>query len=158
MNSEMILRAAASHLDWRGGRLIPEAYTISASSNYYLADLMWVTGSGYATEIEIKTSISDWRADNYKSKWCGLPPYISRFIYCVPENLGMPDFVPEFAGIWHVKKRGERNIVGVVRAPKRIGKEKVPDKVMHQWMSNLYYRYWQNKLHRDNRLPGKKVA
>lgn len=50
------------------------------------ADLFLVSKSGYATEVEIKRSLSDLKADFKKSK-----PFICdkvyRFYYCVPDSL-----------------------------------------------------------------------
>jgi hypothetical protein len=52
------------------------------------ADLIAVTGSGYAYEVEIKISSYDLRKDAEKGKWRrGLDPRIKRFYYAVPEEL-----------------------------------------------------------------------
>lgn len=54
----------------------------------YEADLIAVSRSGRCTEIEIKTSLSDLRADRLKSKWTqGLDRRISRFYYAVPREM-----------------------------------------------------------------------
>lgn len=165
MNSGHILHAVARHLNWRQGVLVPEAMVEYSrgvkprpwgSGTYddratYLADLMWVTRDQYATEIEIKVSRSDWRADSDKAKWAHLPPWISRFVYAVPRELGIPEWVSPLAGVWHVASERGCLYVEVVRAPRRIGKDKVPDKTLAWWKSHLYYRYWYNLLHGPRR-------
>lgn len=161
MKSKEVIRVVCKHLNWASGLMVPEAvvtYKTGQVSEWggwemqanYMADIMWVTRSNYATEIEIKTSLSDWRADAKKGKWRGMPDWISRFIYVVPTELGIPDFVPAFAGVWHVglaQWSCNTNVVSVARAPRKIGKEKVPADVIDLWYRHLHCRYWHQKLH-----------
>lgn len=125
----------------------------------YRADFLMVTTSDYATEIEVKVTHADWKHDAAKTKWQGLPDYITRFIYCVPEYLGVPDYVPEFAGIWHIRQCEDGTMrISTVRAPKRIGKAKVPADVLKKWMSCFYHRYWHQRIKISGRLPKMKDA
>jgi hypothetical protein len=111
----------------------------------YFADLLVITPHGYATEVEIKVSRADWRADLAKEKWAfGLPTWISRFIYAVPASLGIPEWVPPKCGVLHFDNRTLR----VARAPGRIGKEKVPDKVRAYLLHRTYIRYWTQQFER----------
>lgn len=150
-------RTLRQHLDWKVNKLIPEANIPYCKKVYssYRADYISISGSGYATEYEVKVSMSDWKADLKKGKWGNMPGWISKFIYVVPEHLGVPDWVPEEAGIWHICRRGETQqlYIKVVRAPKRIGKVKVPIETVDNWMSNFYYRYWNARNTRDKSLP-----
>lgn len=108
----------------------------------YRADLLVITPNHYATEVEVKDSLSDWKADLSKEKWVfGLPDWITRFYYAVPESLGMPDWVPEFAGVLHIS--GTR--VRIVRAPKTLCRQKVPEKVMARMLDRTYIRYWYDR-------------
>lgn len=115
----------------------------------YFADYMSISDAGYATELEVKISRADWRVDLEKPKWkVGLPSYVSRFIYVVPRELiarGIPEWVSPVAGIWSVVPENQHShaYVEVVRAPKRVGKEKVPDAVLSRWLESMYYRYWR---------------
>jgi hypothetical protein len=122
---------------------------------HYMADLMWVSENLLATEIEIKVSRADWRADLEKGKWGRMPSWVSRFVYAVPEELGLPDWVPEKAGVWHVVGAGRERLpsVRMVRAPQRIGGEQVPARQLTAWRAELYYKYWLRRLYEDNRLP-----
>lgn len=154
-------QALRLHLNWQVNKLIPEANIPYCKKVYssYRADYISISGSGYATEYEVKVSMSDWKADLKKGKWGNMPSWINKFIYVVPEHLGVPDWVPAEAGIWHLclvparhsKKATLR--IKVVRPPKRLGKDKVPFDIYDKWMSNFYYRYWNARNTRDKLLP-----
>ena len=168
LNSGHVEQAIRRHINPFQQTIIPEcavrcdlglktgfdgAYTYQ-DYHEYKADFLTISVSGYATEIEVKVSKADWKSDIKKQKWEALPGYISRFIYAVPESLGIPDFVPDFAGIWHivVAKDGCMRIK-VVRAPKRLGKEKVPEPIVIKWMSVFYSRYWHQRISASKKLP-----
>ncbi|MFP3277482.1 MAG: hypothetical protein RXR52_42270, partial [Paraburkholderia sp.] len=118
------------------------------------------------TELEVKVSRADWRADLSKPKWRDMPDWVTRFIYVVPEDLGIPDFVPELAGVWHVvprvvtldkysdeERRGTDGYeIVLARAPKLLGREKVPPAVVAKWMKNFYYCYWDQRIHAERRI------
>jgi hypothetical protein len=119
----------------------------------YLADLLVITPNDYATEVEVKHSLADWRADAAKEKWTrGLPSWIARFFFAVPEHLGIPDFVPGFAGVLHITPivhgRHRWQGVKVARAPKRIGKDKVPAKYKNYLLWRTYCRHWSGQMNR----------
>jgi hypothetical protein len=125
----------------------------------YRADFMMVSVAGYATEIEVKVSKSDWKCDLVKEKWASLPSWITRFIYCVPEELGIPDWVPEFAGVWHICQDHRGGLwVKVVRAPKKLGKEKPPEDVVKRWTDVFYSRFWHQRYALNKRIPVKVPA
>ena len=157
LNSGHVERALRNHVNFRTHKLIPEATIPFTKSRWdsYRADYMIVNSSGYGTELEIKVSMSDWKNDLKKPKWDNIPAWVTRFIYVVPEHLGVPDWVPAHAGIWHVYTElpSNRLWIKVVRAPKRIGKEKVPQEVVDKWIGNLYYRFWNMRIERDKQLP-----
>jgi hypothetical protein len=128
---------------------------------------MMITAAGYGTELEVKISRADWRADLSKSKWVGMPDWVTRFVYVVPEELGIPDFVPDLAGVWHVVPRivtldkytdeerqgADGYDIVLARSPKLLGREKVPPAVISKWMRNFYYRYWDQRIHAEGRMP-----
>lgn len=69
------------------------------------SDLLMISESGYITEVEVKISLSDWKADAKKNKFIGtqrqtFDKYIKSFYYAVPAELVLkaPE-IPAFAGI-----------------------------------------------------------
>jgi hypothetical protein len=180
MNAGLVEIAVRRHVNTRANLLVPEAAVRYQRGTYtdwkgivhphfddYRADFMMVTASGMATEIEVKVSRADWRVDLAKPKWQGMPAWVTRFVYAVPEDLGIPDFVPAHAGVWHIVPDVRRIYspteeprmapdgyrVVLARAPKKLGKEKVPAEVVSRWMKNFYYRYWDMRQHADQRIP-----
>lgn len=164
LDSERVLRAVSRHLDWQTGTLVPEAVVRYRQKvvglqerlerKHYMADLMWVSDNLLATEIEVKVSRADWLADLTKGKWGKMPRWVSRFVYAVPAELGVPEWVPKDAGIWHVARLESRlPDVRVVRAPRKLGGEPVPAHQLALWKSNIYYKYWLRRLYEDHRLP-----
>lgn len=146
MNSGMVEVALRRHLNPFANTLIPEC---EVRETGHKADFMSISAAGYVTEIEVKVSMGDWKADLKKAKWGRMPFYICKFVYLVPEELGIPDFIPDFAGVWHVKKRcdGAYSCV-VVKAPKKMaGSIKVSQKIKDKWMSCFYYRYWNQRIY-----------
>ncbi|RRD39321.1 DNA repair protein MmcB-related protein [Leptotrichia sp. OH3620_COT-345] len=53
---------------------------------FHECDILAVSEAGYATEVEIKISISDLKAD-FKKEHNHKSEVIKNFYYCVPENL-----------------------------------------------------------------------
>ncbi len=163
-NAGLVDAAIRRHVDHRANLLIPEAsirYGLGGKIGEYRADFVMVTRAGYATELEVKVSLGDWRKDLSKPKWVGMPGWITRFVYVVPEQLGIPEFVPAHAGVWHVKPtrvdhfstRPDGYKITLARAPHVLGREKVPAAVIGTWHKNLYYRYWDQRMTLEKRIP-----
>lgn len=55
-------------------------------TGYYEADFLYITNSNYLYEVEIKISISDFRADQKKDKYHDHPD-VRGFYYFVPQEL-----------------------------------------------------------------------
>jgi hypothetical protein len=92
--------------------------------------MLVVSKAGYCTEVEIKTSWSDWRADAAKDKWGKLNldrywGWVKRFTYAVPADLydkhGLPDNLQPDHGV-------------LVLTPKKYGPLRV--KVVREAKSN----------------------
>jgi len=82
----------------------------------YEADIVSLTKSGYATEIEIKISKSDLKAD-FKKRIQHNSNYFKYFYYAVP--LDMKDFaldiIPERAGLFVVRRRDDERVLKVIK-------------------------------------------
>jgi len=88
-------QALLHHFDYRVNRCFVNVHLFAWES-----DMLVVSKAGYCTEIEVKTSFSDWKADALKEKWGKLNlgrywDWVKRFTYAVPADLydkhGLPD-------------------------------------------------------------------
>lgn len=77
---------------------------------YHEADLLIVTKSGYATEIEIKVSASDIRAD-LKKKHGHVDHKIKYVYFAVPEELAGHADIPRHFGLISVSNYGRCTIL-----------------------------------------------
>lgn len=141
---------------------------------WWECDLWQVTKSGYATEYEIKITLSDFKNDARKQQvqyekndgWkkytenkhdllsagCDRGP--SRFFYCVPKSLveQIEPLLPDWAGLisffpvegWHL------SLARVRKDAPRLHRVKVDSKEIELCKSRIVYRYWNaiNDLHK----------
>jgi hypothetical protein len=79
---------------------------VSYGLDLHECDLLAITASGYATEVEIKVSVSDLRADARKEH--GHRSIKIKFLYfAMPIRMkGHEDLVPERAGILYIDENG----------------------------------------------------
>lgn len=111
----------------------------------YEADLIAVSKAGCATEIEIKISASDLRADKKKKKFqSGLDARIFRLFYAIPESLKEVALVeiPEEYGIIIVSNGYPRT----VRQAKRRKARKVTDQELTKLTRLGTMKYWDLSL------------
>lgn len=165
MNAGLVEAAIRRHVDHRRNILIPEANVRYAHPrggfDEYRADFVMVSQADYATELEVKVSLADWRRDLSKPKLVCMPDWVTRFVYVVPEQLGIPEWAPRWAGVWHVKPtrvdhfstRPDGFEIVVARAPHVRGRVKIPNAVIGHWYRNLYYRYWEQRIDAQRRIP-----
>lgn len=108
-----ILFALARYFDYLTNRMMTQFFIDGG-----IADLVFVSRHGYATEVEIKISLADWNADLNKGKWDMERPHVARFFYAIPETLEtrIPPWVPRDAGIL-VCRRQERRVEASIRFP-----------------------------------------
>lgn len=113
MHSGEIEVALANYLNPRMNLIVPN---ISWGLDLYEIDLLVLTQSQYAWEIEIKTSLSDLKADNNK-KHGHYSNKIKRLYFAVPEELQEEALkhIPERAGLFIVS---ESMHVRLIKAPK----------------------------------------
>lgn len=142
---------------------IPNSYLYE----YWESDLLFISKSDYITEIEIKTSRSDFFADAKKTigtlkksksyipttKYDALlsGQYITRsgktikikrpnrFYYAVPKGLINVDEVPEWAGLYEI----EGKVIKDVKRPKRLHNNKITEKDRYKILKSIYFRYME---------------
>lgn len=141
-HSGRLIYALAYHFDWFQNSMMTEFFVDGG-----IADLVFISRAGYLTEIEVKISLADWKADSSKRKWLKERPSVARFFYAVPATLvdSIPSWVPEHAGILAISASltGGHDIVREVRAAKRQKAQKVRPEAL---ASACYHRYWRLRL------------
>lgn len=124
-------------------------------------DILVVTNAGYATEYEIKLSVSDFRADFNKAKHARMATPLNpalrerwmptRFFFAVPEGLVPLADVPSYAGLMEFRIVGRRlrpttPVETIVRPAPRLRPEKVPDRMIQHMQRTAYYRFWNERM------------
>ena len=132
--------ALAQHFNYERNLIVPN---ISWGINMnHEADLLVVTPSGYATEIEIKITASDLRAD--KKKWHKHKSEKLKHLYfAIPSHL-MKHYghIPQHAGILVLKENGD---IKEARKPATLGKYKFLDHEIWQMARACNLRMWNLK-------------
>jgi len=142
-----MLFALARYFDWSSQRMMSQ-FAIDGG----IADLVFVSRTGYATEVEIKISLADWNADLHKAKWDQDRQHIARFFYAIPETLEerIPDWLPAYAGLLVVRRSGTsgRNFdqVSELRAAHRRPAKKLSERDQNIMFRSAYYRFWRQEM------------
>ena len=116
MNALEIELAIAKHFNYRTNIIVPNVWWGLGLD--YEADLVVLRSSGYAIEIEIKTSKSDIKAD-LKKRFRHNSNLFKELWFAVPKNLENDPNIPERAGIITVEDKGSYRKVKRVRNPTR---------------------------------------
>lgn len=140
--------ALARYFNWRQHVMMSE-WTIDGG----IADLLFISRSGYATEIEIKISRADWKADRHKQKFDRERPHIARFFYAVPETLAdsQPEWTPEYTGLLIVRAAHNSysfDEVTEARAAIRRPAQKMSDREIARVHRSAYFRFWEQEMAR----------
>lgn len=115
MKTREIEYAVAKHFGWRSHIIVPNVSW--GLGLRHEADLLIVTGSGFAWEIEIKISSQDLKQDQFK-RHGHYSDKIARLYFAIPSTLKKyADFIPDRAGILVVKTDGSTTPkVEIIRA------------------------------------------
>ena len=116
LNAGDIEVAIARFFNPRMNLIVPN---VSWGLNFlYELDLIIVKSSGYAWEVEIKTSISDLKAEKNKRSYAHCSNRIKRLYFAIPDYIQEKaiDLIPERAGILIVNSTNLR--VKLIRTPK----------------------------------------
>ncbi len=103
MNTGQIELALAKWLNWRTHLIVPN---VSWGLGLHECDLLCLSKSGFATEIEIKASVSDLKRDGHKRHHHQSQKI--KFLYFAMSDtmLGHECEVPEGAGVIYVRESG----------------------------------------------------
>ena len=143
LNERYVIRNLSRYFDLRQNYVFPNTYICGGEM-----DVAVVTPRMYLTEIEVKLTLADWKADTKKEKWwSGDRKYVDRFFYAVPRNL--VDFIPEFVqstvGIISINDGGG---LEAVRNAKKVG-VKITDLMFKKLLIRTYHRFWTNRIEND---------
>ena len=116
----------------------------------YELDLLIVTPSKWATEIEIKVSLSDLKADK-KTRHDHTSSKVKYLYFAVPVNLGdiALELIPERAGLVIVEPLADRNPRSAIVRPAKINKQarKLTEKEVKKLLELAAMRIWSLKEH-----------
>jgi hypothetical protein len=123
MNTQRLEWLVADFLGVRENLIVPNV-KYGFYGMPYEADLIVVAPSMYATEIELKVSKSDIKADNNKEAYAHKSKRIKRFFYAVPDELKDCEYLPIDCGLIIARERIYSNGQNcmIVRPP-RINKD-----------------------------------
>lgn len=114
--------AIAKHYDTRQHIIVPNCYINFGTSADHECDLLIIKKSGYAEEIEIKMSKSDFKAD-FKKKHDHVDERLQHLYYAMPINVyeQCKELIPDYAGIYVIRKNltGKAYASCVKNAPKK---------------------------------------
>lgn len=137
--------AVAQLFNYRG----PNKAIPSCSTFGWEMDVAVITPANYLYEIEIKRTLSDWKADEKKQKWGISRPCVSRFYYAIPPSLldKKPPFVSDDTGIIFLTEKDNdyqafRVYANIHKHAKRIGNTKITNEKLQYMMGVFYHRYW----------------
>jgi hypothetical protein len=159
----------ASHIELAVANLLnPRIYVIVPNVSYGLflnheCDLLALDSQGRFTEIEIKISASDLKAD-FKKKHGHKSNIISRLIYAMPYDLckKYEDLIPLNCGIisitteWHPFSNNNDVVIVKANHYRQVKhdktKEKPSEKIKMLFMRLGCMRIWSLKAHNNKRL------
>jgi len=113
-----------------------------------ICDLLAISRAGYATEYEVKVSLSDWNADRNKDKWKSQNRrFVKRFVYAIAPQLEhkIPDWLTPDMGVVTVDRL---HSIRVIRTgTNNNAAEKVPIGTINGLLHNCYSRLWSKHLY-----------
>jgi len=179
-NAGEIELAVADHFDPRQNLIVPN---VAHGMGLHECDVLILSQSGYATEVEIKISAGDLKADAKKSHkhnsnmikalYFAIPEYLKDYISYIPNRAGIILIKRVKNRYWDFEKQktvedGEKNICEIIRAAninRNVEKWTDEDRLALMRLSTL--RIWslkrkimllqKNGRTNDNRAEGKTV-
>ena len=126
--------------------------------NFTEFDLLCIRRSGFSDEVEIKRTVSDFRADFMKTGIHGLKKHdlleasnsqTNYFWFLMTDELAekMKDEIPDYAGVY-VKRH---SFVRELKKAPRLHKNKISDKTRIHLGEKMMHRYWRQVQSEINR-------
>lgn len=139
---------------------------ITTCHEFWEADLLSMTKSGFVHEFEIKTTRSDWskekriienmaddgcklrRAQSLSKQFCygedlGISP--NYFWLCAPSGVIREDEIPEYAGVIEVYEFRKKQRIKIMKNAPLLHHGKASDKMMFSMLRSMNYKYWNQK-------------
>jgi len=142
IDSGVVMFALARALGPYQQILIPEA-----DFGGGICDLLAISRAGYATEYEVKVSLSDWNADRNKDKWKSQNRrFVKRFVYAIAPQLEhkIPDWLTPDMGVVVVDRLHSLRVIRT--GTNNNEAPKVPGVALQRLLHNCYSRLWTNHL------------
>ncbi len=129
-------------------------------AEWYESDLYVVTNAGYSVEYEIKTSLTDFRADFRKKekhrrlrgeyRASGRP---TRFFYACPAMVISLRDVPTYAGLAYFRWMDDKYVgttpaMTIIKDAPRLKGVKVARQTIATMRRSSYYRFWNERFAR----------
>ena len=152
MDSTQIEIALARHFNYRTNIIVPNVWWGLGLA--YECDLVIVSKRGWATEIEIKTSKQDIKADFKKASYAHKSNLMKRFYYAVPEKLSKYELLPVDCGLISVNNDLECKLLRPPRINKNARKLRQDEieKVLHLGCMRIWsLKDVINRKNRNNR-------
>ena len=148
--------AVARELNYRQNIIVPNVYW--GLGLRYEADLVCLRPSGYAIEVEIKTTASDIRADLLKSGQHGSNLFRELWFATSADLAGHPS-IPGRAGIFAVELKNHRHVVKIIRPARRnpLARRWTPEqrvKLLHLGAMRIWglkEARWSDRLRREEK-------
>ena len=171
MKSSEIYQVLARRLEWWRNTIVPNVYLGARRDEM---DLAIISQSGLLWEVEIKVSMSDWKADFNKPKWKRgqrvLPCHPARFYYAVPFEL-VPEIARSESERWGKRKYSipewvapSSGIIAVntdrceiLRQAKPMHRNPLPLELRLELLQKLGARYWNHVAPRDAALVSNEI-
>lgn len=142
-----IATAVGNFIGWRNNNMYEEVHIDGGQ-----ADIIFISRSNYVTEVEIKLSQSDWRADGKKPKWKSDRSHVKYFYYAIPETMkpDIPKGLPDHAGIMVIRRGDIADVLEVIKPPKMIKAVKLDENAIRYFHKCYYHRYMERLMRSRN--------
>lgn len=139
---------------------------ITTCHEFWEADLLSMTKSGFLHEFEIKATRSDWakekriienmlddgcklrRAQSLSKQFSekedlGISP--NYFWLCAPSGVIWEEEIPDYAGVIEIYEFRQKHRIKIIKNAPRLHNGKASDKMMFSMLRSMNYKFWNQK-------------